>query len=299
MTAKFSWSGGGRGGNGKMANMTWLLALILFFKPQVVRANPFVDQIHKYCAQGSPASEGNELSRILDKLQDDFKGLDARANNPMAYVAALDDAIAHSGSAAIPRCRETLRQAGFAYRIDFENPAAGCQVMFVTDDDNKTVTLHFNLNKSVQRALFTYLHEMVHVCQTAERLAQSNEGDITRFQMFGEVQAFYSMIAAYRELLPLSPRLCRDEDLACSSNAVLSEAYISSELQIERGDFAQSIVNNYSVNFDQQRKSYLFAMPGPLHSYPANYLEPAFNLRALDPRFMELLKRLPIPVVEP
>jgi len=193
-----------------------LIILTLVLQTPGAHANPYVDEMQNYCEKKSPAVPATELSGLLEKLQNDYANQEARVKDPTGFVAALDNVIAHSDFAGIPQCRDKIRQAGYTFAMEFQNPADGDQSMAIETIEKKT-TMYFNLTKSVQRVLFVYLHEMTHVCQVLESDSQSTVGDTARFSIFGEIEAFLHMNLAYRYFLPMSPRLCQAEGTGSDS----------------------------------------------------------------------------------
>lgn len=274
------------------------LMVVFGFTAGVAHAGPYVDLIERTCTQAAKPEPQSELSVLLNKVQEDFKDQETRVKNPTAFVAALDNVIAHSEFANIINCRESIKQYGYTYQISFQDPAQGDQSMSVDTNGNK-VTLNFNLTKSVQRVLFVYLHEMTHVCQTPERERSASVGDYVRFSMFGEVEAFFNMQLAYRKFLPLCPRLCQAYGTSSDSpQGHLSEAYIDGERRLERGEFAQSIVNGY-MDFYKDYQSEIVDLSSPMHTYADPITKSQYQLHTLDARFKILVGRLPFSVVEP
>lgn len=277
-----------------MRQVYFILILILFNLPSIsTSANPFIDIINKSCLQLPTSAVDTEFSRLLNQIQNDFKDQDTRIKNPHEFVAALDEVISHSEFAYLLKCRNAIAQHGYTYHLNFQNPSDGDQSMSVLTN-GQNVTLNFNLTKSVQRVLFVYLHEMTHVCQTAERENSESIGDYVRFSLFGEVEAFYNMQLAYRKFVSISPTLCMAHGTSSdSSKGNLNEAYLDAERKIEQGIFAQSIVSGYMESYKNYEHE-LVDMNSPLLTYSDPVTKATFTLRSLDIRLANLIKRISI-----
>ena len=141
---------------------------------------------------------------------------------------------------------------------------------------------------------------MSHVCQHAERMGSATIGDAVRFSMFGEIEAFYNMLLAYREFLPLSPQLCQDRGLNIKdAKDKLSSFYIDMEKSLENGSFAQVVVNSYMKNIYKKYESELLNLNSPTHEYYSPDTKTHFRMHSLDAKFKKLIQRLPISIYEP
>jgi len=260
--------------------------------------------IRETCSQPNRSSPvvSNELAVLLNKVQDDFKDRESRIKNKEAFVFALDQVLTKSKFAQIAECRQGIEGHGYKYMLRFIDPLEKDAVMAVEKTSDKKVILHFNLNKPVQRVLFTYLHEMSHVCQIPEMLGSRSVGDVIRLSMFGEVEAFHNMSLAYREFLSLSSRLCREEGIEKDApSSPLFEFYIGQENSMTKGSFAQEILHSYMKDTSIYKKfeAELLNLKSPLHEYFSQEDKAKFQMHSLDARLKQLLQRLPISVTEP
>jgi hypothetical protein len=273
-----------------------LAALFFYFRTAKSPINPHINLIRRVCQQPTPPASQTELGRLLEKVQDDFKDEDARVKKRESFVKALDEVIARTSLARIARCPEEIAMEGYSYKLSFHDPAEGNKNMTV-GQNGKEVTLTFNLTKSVQRVLFTYLHEMTHVCQAPRLRTSTSVGEVVRLKMQGEVSAYYNMLLAYRELLPLSPRLCRDEGGRAGPDP-LHDFYLEMEKSLEDGSFAQVVVDAYMPTY-KKFEAELLDLTSPVHEYYSPELKAKFQMHSLNRRFKELLRELPISLVEP
>ncbi len=275
-----------------------MLALYFCFTSHAgAEENPHVASIHNYCVKQSTPQIQTDLSRMLDEIQEKYQHAENRSKYRKLYVAALDEIILNSEFAEILDCREKVHQHGFVYRLAFLEPENDSPMQVRVNNIpglNRAVTLMFSLVKSVQAALFIYLHELVHVCQTIERLA-ARAGDFDRLAIFGEIEAFYKMTLAYRSFVPTSPGLCRSVHKDMKGTWVqhpLYESYLSAERSLEAGSFSQGIVKDYIGHY---RKDEIVMADSPEHDYAHG----DFKLNSLRPELISLIQRLKIKVIEP
>ncbi len=309
-----------------LALSSLVISVLLFSAP--AWAEMPKDRIQKACTTPAQNShkQGSSFSLLIEDVRRKFGRADARIANPRGFVASLDNVIAQSSFASTLKCRENLQKFGLVYHLRFLEPTLGEGSMYIqsraviaispgVDPEEianpEAVTLYFDLNKSVEKVFFVYLHELTHVCQapnlehlyvdfqkalgklSAEKRAawknfESSEftedpfppelkqvdearGNLARALMYGEIEAFYKMQLAYRDWVPQAPALCYEANQG-PRDSPLYMAYVNTETQLSRGFFAQSKLAAYDTPADIRH--YAYATNSPLHRYPKLDPEP-------------------------
>ena len=271
----------------------------------------------------TPATSDTPLSRAFDQAISRFATREARALAPRAYVEALDAVLANSPYAELLNC-----QTGLPYELAFQDPQNGDADMFVSADygplgEITKIELSLNLVKPVSVALFTYLHELVHVCQKRqsqdllrryfavrgklkprERYYYSTRKDahargvrnleyeaaeavVARENYVGEIEAFHAMYLAYLEFIPQGlTRLCTEPSY---------RHYAQMEADLVAGQFAQTILNSYSEN---DADPALYIPESSLRSYFDGATGQNFLMRRLNDTILEFITKLGIPYRE-
>jgi hypothetical protein len=218
------------------------------------------------CRANTPPATRTEIGDQLEKLIRDFSSAETRINSPEKFVAEIDAVLAKTRLAPILKCREQLNNSqGFAYALQFQDPARGNLSMKVTTEKIRVGStkklkkiLKFNLVKSVEKVLFVYLHELMHVCQApeleefysrydADPQNLDFKGDVYRQRLLGEIEAYLVMNLAYTELVKYTPSLCVES--GSTRRPTISEEYLESENALLNGSFAQTIISAYAETF--------------------------------------------------
>ena len=114
----------------------------------------------------------------LNRLLDQFGTVDARNKDPKGYQVALDEAVKETSFKNVLQCTVKLSEdPDKLFEVIFIDPNAADQTMSVSADEataknGKKVAayrLHLSTKTAVEWVLFTYIHEMTHVCQIPNR----------------------------------------------------------------------------------------------------------------------------------
>ena len=290
----------------------------LFLVPATSLANRFGFElepgvIERECLSGqkAPQSEiGDQIEALISKYNNKY----TRIDHPEDFVADLDAVIAKTKFAKVLNCRNIVNNtSGYRYAISFQDHMLGNQSMSVEPSGragDRTITLNFNLVKSVQKVIFVYLHELTHVCQAIEsdpierRYQASGASAEEYFQdrLFGEIEAFSTMNLAFSEFSKYSHSIC-EEPAAQAAGIDIAKYYIGSENNWLNGTFAQSVINDMKdmTNYKPPTQSIYFIT----NSNPVSYknLEEAegkqdYKLKKLNPKFKSKIEALGIEVKE-
>lgn len=273
-----------------------VLSALLGFAPLPAAAASAAD-IRAACAAGPRAFPASELGNRLEAVQNDFPTVQARVADPAGYMEALDRVIAASDYAYLLDCRGAA-----PYSVVFNDVAAGEGTMSVHPKVSSAgaltgVEMRFDLVKNVQRGLIVYIHELTHVCQAPElarRMGRRDEGAVSRWHVFGEIEAYARMAEAFAALVRHSARLCREEGRANPGD--LGEVYGEMMDTLAAGTHAQM---NVAAMFESRPEelAHWFDLTQPKVRYVDRLGDP-FELHRLHPELRALVEGAGIPLRE-
>lgn len=295
--------------------MNWAAALLILMFATAQTASAYAPQtLAELCQPGFQKTYEPDLEELLTR----FGSLELRRANPEGFIADLNRYISKTEAGAeLLKCRE-----GLPYRVSFiEAGAMGVDREYDRQGNLAGLNMSFDLSLSALTALFTYAHELRHVCQTGrsqelwktyyakfnsltprEKLYYSNRqdakqkgipnaefetlrGKILRANLTGEVDAFHFQLQEFTKTALKSPALCRFRQ---------AQGYVAMERDLRDGIFAQVNLNFYVASYDPN-DSEIFVVDSPLRTYPDRSLNTTFSMRTLHPEIVNFLLENSIP----
>lgn len=291
-----------------MKRVAQLLILILCFTQGVGASAASPQSLSEVCQPGYLKTYESDLYDLLTR----YRSLDLRRGNQLEFIATLDRYIAKTQIGVdLLNCRQ-----GLPFRVSFSE---GYEMAVNSEYDSQgnlvDLNLNFGLSSSALTALFTYQHELRHICQKGqsqelwkqyyakynslsarEKLYYSArkdakqkgipnsefdelDGRIRRQNLMGEVDGFYFQLQQFTLTAQKSPAICGFSQ---------AQDYLMMEQDYNDGIFAQvnlsSYVRNYANNDPQ-----IFVVDSPLRSYLDQSTNQTFLMRTLHSEIQNFL----------
>jgi hypothetical protein len=212
-----------------------------------------IGKIYNKCVAEKNIKEKTKLGTLLRKTNDEFLIMNDTTKNK--FTQKMDNILSRTSFSYLLMCPENLNRIGYKYRLNKKSKKKWWSVT----TKSKTVSLNlFNKRPtSLTPSLFTYAHEMLHVCQVPDKVARFKNqrnvdvGKKIQFKYLDEVAAFKLMSDLFIELLDHSPVICNTN--ADKDNDAY-KYYIQSEKQINNGTFGSSIIYRYLYYTEERAK---------------------------------------------
>lgn len=242
--------------------------------PHAAHTQDHAAEIIRICEGGKAPDFNAAIDSLVRENKSWFENADPENFDTHEAVAKYEALISRTSYAWLLQCPARLEAMGIAYNIKFDAK----DMWYVKHDryDDPTFTMGITKSREYVISQFTYLHEMVHVCQRAEWLERDQRDPVpdsggsqvkppsvvaadssSQASLLGEIEAFHAMQMAYRELLRQSTALC------LSPRHVLDpyRIYADGEVSLRNGSFAQRSSSGYYEKRKYDHRIYDLAAP--------------------------------------
>lgn len=258
------------------------------------KVSPSIEEV---CSlQNSIPTPNKKLRNLLADGQNYFLTPEARLKAPEKYLEALDLIIAASEYHFLLQCRDQWKATpGQSFQLIFSH-SSKTQHIPMSLNGEAHLELVVDLHPSFQRTLLTYMHELLHICQSQRSQSleknRSLEGksEYNRFRFLMEIEAQALMVIAFEDLIRYSPRLCRDENPKVSDQKMqLQFLYQEGKNEILNGTFSQRVISWYQEPF-QNILNAVFLENSHNTVYEKSILGSSFQMKCLHPVMIKDLK---------